>query len=136
MSEGRMIKRMSMIENQISVLRKLAELQNIPYHKRIIKRAADTIESLSAKLAATKSEIETANIEFPEAHYGGDWIPSSHPPKTRKDVLVQYQSGAMGTGWYFEKSKNWWTCKGERPIAWQPLPLEYKGHSEERGDSK
>lgn len=59
---------MSMIEDQIIALRELSELQNIPYHKRIINRAADTIESLSEKLAA-------ANMERSEAYYNGGWIP-------------------------------------------------------------
>lgn len=59
---------MSMISEQINTLKELAELQNIPYHKRIIKRAADTIESLSAKLAAS-------NMERSEAYYNDGWIP-------------------------------------------------------------
>lgn len=70
-----------MITRQVSALRDLAELQNISYHKSIINRAADTIESLSAKLAA-------ANMERSESYYNSQWVPVSQPPKTRKDVLV------------------------------------------------
>lgn len=49
---------MSMIKNQISALRELAELQNISYHKSIINRAANTIEALSAKLETANKELE------------------------------------------------------------------------------
>lgn len=56
-----------MITRQVSALRDLAELQNISYHKSIINRAADTIESLSEKLAA-------ANTERSESYYNDGWI--------------------------------------------------------------
>lgn len=58
---------MSMIENQVSILKELAELQNISYHKSIINRAADTIEALSEKLAAE-------NTERSESYYNDGWI--------------------------------------------------------------
>lgn len=53
---------MSIVSGQVNALRELAELQNIQYHKRIIKKAADTIEALSAKLAA-------ANLERSDRYY-------------------------------------------------------------------
>lgn len=53
---------MSMIKNQISALRELAELQNISYHKSIINRAADTIEALSAKLETANEELEELKV--------------------------------------------------------------------------
>ena len=53
---------MNMIENQLNKLRELAELQGVPYHKRIIKESADTIEALSAKLAA-------ANMDRSDRYY-------------------------------------------------------------------
>lgn len=49
---------MSMIKNQISALRKLAESQNISYHKSVINRAANTIEALSTKLAAADEQLK------------------------------------------------------------------------------
>lgn len=49
---------MSMIENQVRILKELAELQNISYHKSIINRAADTIEALSEKLETANKELE------------------------------------------------------------------------------
>lgn len=45
------INRMSTINELVSTLRTLAGLQNKQHHERIINRAADIIESLSAKLA-------------------------------------------------------------------------------------
>ena len=62
---------MSMISEQINTLRELAELQNIPYHKRIIKRAADTIEALSAKLADMERSAEDC----------GGWITDRVPTR-------------------------------------------------------
>lgn len=46
------------ISEQVSALRSLARLQNKQHHERIINRAADTIEGLSAKLAGT-GELQT-----------------------------------------------------------------------------
>lgn len=39
------------ISEQVKELREVAEFQYFPYMERIIKKAADTIEALSAKLA-------------------------------------------------------------------------------------
>lgn len=58
---------MSIITRQVSTLRELAELQNISYHKSIINRAADTIEALTAKLAAS-------NMQRSEAYCNDRWI--------------------------------------------------------------
>lgn len=61
---------MNMIGQQVNKLRLYAkEYERMPYHREIegtsdlLKQAADTIESLSAKLAA-------ANIERPSRYYG------------------------------------------------------------------
>ena len=58
---------MSMISELVDTLRTLSGLQNKQHHERIINRAADTIESLSAKLQA-------ANMERPAADCGGERI--------------------------------------------------------------
>lgn len=58
---------MSMISELVDTLRTLSGLQNKQHHERIINRAADTIESLSAKLQA-------ANMERSAEDCGGGWI--------------------------------------------------------------
>jgi len=49
---------MSMISELVDTLSTLSELQNKQHHKRIINRAADTIEALSAKLETANKELE------------------------------------------------------------------------------
>lgn len=58
---------MSMISELVDTLRTLSGLQNKQHHERIINRAADTIEALSAKL-------QTANMERSAEDCGGGWI--------------------------------------------------------------
>ncbi|KAI4438899.1 DUF4246 domain-containing protein [Schaedlerella arabinosiphila] len=82
---------------------------------KAFREAADTIETLSAKLQA-------ANMEGIESSYGTGWISANRPPKSNKDVLVRYNSVKMGIGWYCERSKRWWTCDGCVPVEWRPLP--------------
>lgn len=74
---------MSLITKQIDDLRDYAEQYNYcgELPKALIN-AADTIETLSAKLSA-------ANIERSIQYYHGGWIPCSNPPKHHRDVLVR-----------------------------------------------
>lgn len=62
---------MSMISEQVKELREYSELClqycNEKRAKELLKEAADTIEALSAKLAA-------ANMERSDRYYGGGWI--------------------------------------------------------------
>lgn len=64
---------MSMIDEQINKLREISHsLELFPIHdfsetSRAIREAADTIETLSAKLAAE-------NMERSEAYYNNGWI--------------------------------------------------------------
>ena len=62
------------ISEQVSALRTLAGLQDKQHHERIINRAADTIEALSAKLAAK-------NMDRSDWYYGGGWIYDRAPTK-------------------------------------------------------
>lgn len=75
---------MTAISEQVKELRKLSDFHSkiyIPYEQRkIINEAADTIESLSAKLQA-------ANMERSAEDCGG-WIPCSNPPKHTNEVLI------------------------------------------------
>ena len=59
---------MSMISELVDTLRTLSGLQNKQHHERIINRAADTIEALSAKLADMERSAEDC---------GGGWIIAS-----------------------------------------------------------
>lgn len=66
---------MSMISEQVKELRETAELfDKIDDGRRMLLQAADTIEALSAKLAA-------ANRERSDRHYGGGWIYDRAPTK-------------------------------------------------------
>lgn len=60
---------MSMISEQVKELRETAELfDEIDDGRRMLLQAANTIETLSAKVTA-------ANMERPERCYNGGWIP-------------------------------------------------------------
>lgn len=116
---------MSMIENQISALRDLAELQNISYHKNIINRAADTIETLSVKLAV-------ANMERSEAYYNDGWIPCKDRlpeekinPITRDfcEYQVTFQSDDVADVRHYKFGRgHWWNgpqIMDEYVTAWR-----------------
>lgn len=128
---------MSMIKNQINTLRDLAELQNISYRKSIINRATDTIETLSAKLVV-------ANMQRSETYYNDGWIycgDRKNLPEETGFYLVTKEireTGERFTGKSrFDSEKGWNDPLNFVDIvAWQPLPLEYKGRSKESGDSK
>ncbi len=115
---------MSMISEQINTLRELAELQNIPYHKRIIKRAADTIESLSAKMADMERSAEDC---------GGGWIycgDGKNLPEIECDVLLSTRSLDVYKG-YRANAKEYFYAEGEgyilyeNVLAWMPQPEPY-----------
>lgn len=55
---------MSMISELVDTLRTLSGLQNKQHHERIINRAADTIEALSAKLADMERPAEDCGKEL------------------------------------------------------------------------
>lgn len=66
---------MSMISEQVKELRETAELfDKIDDGRRMLLQAADTIEVLSAKLAAE-------NMEQSDRYYGGGWISDRIPTK-------------------------------------------------------
>lgn len=61
---------MSMISELVDTLRTLSELQNKQHHERIINRAADTIEALSAKLANMERSAEDCGVGWIECESG------------------------------------------------------------------
>lgn len=71
---------MSMINEQVKELRELSEIFEGKRLGRIIGQAADTIEALSAKLAA-------ANMERSDRYYGGGWIAISDRLPTREESI-------------------------------------------------
>jgi len=134
---------MSMINEQTNKLREISHsLELFPIHdfsetSTVIREAADTIESLSAKLAA-------ANMEQSEAYYNDGWVycgdRNNLPDKTGFYMVTKE---IRETGERFTRKSCFDAEKGWNDplnfvdiVAWQPLPLEYKGHSKEGGDSK
>lgn len=131
---------MSMISEQVKKLRKAAkwfESACFPEAVKLVDEAADTIESLSAKLAAT-------NMERSESYCNDGWIycgdGKNLPEKTGFYMVTKQirETGERFTGKSrFDTEKGWNDPLNFVDIAaWQSLPLEYKGHTEEGGDSK
>ena len=84
---------MSMIGEQVRELRTTANNLSIGHNMPIslaverFRKAADTIEALSAKLAA-------ANMERSDRDYGGGWQPISEHCRDKYDwVLIKYFDG-------------------------------------------
>ncbi len=132
---------MSMISEQVKELREKADYISkngtlYPSLVKILYDAADTIEALSAKVAA-------ANMERSEAYYNGGWIPcSDRLPEKEKFYIVTYRFNDeeeikchelyYGVADY-EDEPNWYLdddykklYKPFTVIAWQPLPEQYK----------
>ena len=150
---------MGLIEVEIKALRDVAQAYSGKGVDMVLKRAADTIEELSAKLAS-------ANMERSTAYYNEGWIPCSERlPKTNDAVNVTWinrnpapyhknikDKPFTATGHYHDGKWYWYSCisqdlldeyrdsYGDRMdedievIAWQPLPEPYqpKGENHEQ----
>lgn len=85
---------MSMIEQQLKEIRKVTKSIYLSADKEVagdiastLSQAADTIEALSAKLAA-------ANMERSERYYGGGWIVcEDRLPEDGQKVLATHEGG-------------------------------------------
>lgn len=125
---------MSMTTNLIEQLREYsAELDKLcsPSDSYLVKRAADTIEELSAKVAQQ-------NMEKSSQYYNGGWIPVDERLPTRGEkVLVWYEYYRYGNlngmfqtyGIGFWSGENWGgdvSGTKARCIAWRPLPTAYE----------
>lgn len=129
---------MSMISEQVKNIREVAKSHR-PYVPSVITEAlteaADTIEALSAKLAA-------ANMERSDRYYGGGWIAcEDRLPEDGVDVLVWFEYFRYGEyNRLFQTKGISYTYNGQwsgfvnsssgwdklRIIAWQPLPEDYR----------
>lgn len=131
-----------MIEHQVKELREMSIRQrsNAKVSEKVffeienvLSQAADTIEALSAKLAA-------ANMERSDRYYGGGWIACEDrlPESYTEIVLVCLKNGAvsvaintadgnfvnMMVGASRQKFRNF--PEHNPVIAWQPLPEPYR----------
>ena len=140
---------MSMLSEQVKELRTIANNLSIGHNMPIslaierFREAADTIETLFAKLAV-------ANMERSERYYNGGWIlcnnGESLPEEAENDikngwsedirpsyyVLCESTDGNIFKGFYSYVYKTWTDFKeifeyeNDEIIRWQPLPKPYK----------
>ena len=107
------------ISEQLKELKWYASYQECEKTQELMYNAADTIESLSEKLADMERSAEDC---------GGGWIPCSERlPEENEEVICCFKSGVVkalvlfnckfhGKVYAYEKSDI---------IAWQPLPEPY-----------
>lgn len=102
---------MSMISEQVKYLREFGCFGTV---KQTMSEAADTIESLSAKL---------------EAANGGGWIPCSERlPEENQNVIACFVHGTVTElAFYNGKFNGVYSYDKKVIVAWQPLPEAYHG---------
>ena len=112
---------MSLISEQVKRLRELALKNSGNPNAMFLKHCADTIEELSAKLAAQ-------NMERSTAYYNSGWIPCrEQTPEEHGRYLVSY---GKDTRVFIEEWDGHWFSERhyfEQPKAWMPLPEPWKG---------
>ena len=120
---------MSMISEQVKELR-IAAVYKEHSLKMLLEQAADTIESLSAKLAAV-------NMERPDRYYGGGWIACEdrlpgeregvEAGSTQEEFLVTVKSFSGGeyctVSSFEEPIQDFWH---DDVVAWQPKPDPFR----------
>lgn len=116
---------MSMIEQRLKEIRNMANVLHEEKRyaaEEIMLQAADTIEALSAKLAA-------ANMERSDRYYGGGWIScEDRLPEIRKPVLICDGKGNVCIRQIMridEFGMAWWS-QYSTAVAWKPLPEPYR----------
>ena len=133
---------MSLISKQINDLRAYAKDRKGELAK-LVSDAADTIETLSAKLSA-------ANTERSSQYYHGGWIPCSERlPEPNRSVLVQLRvdyadpiqimtlniskcEGGFSCIWKTQEMSIYFDM--EDVVAWMPLPKSWEGGQNEQSD--
>lgn len=121
---------MSLISEQIKELRRAGDVRIytgeicIPEMSNLFNQAADTIESLSAKLQAE-------NMDRSAEDCGGWILCEDRLPQKHIDVLVSFDDGDPVIAWYSEVNKHWKNSSTDNVItadviAWQPLPEPYR----------
>lgn len=130
---------MSLISKQINDLRAYAKDRKGELAK-LVNDAADTIETLSAKLSAV-------NMERSSQYYHGGWIPiDERLPEVDEDgysdyILLSFSNWSLpcigqyvtdGEGGAFHDGDNEKTLNsyGLFVNAWMPLPESYRGANE------
>lgn len=114
---------MSMISEQVKELREFATEFNLDDKVELatmLKEAADTIESLSAKLQA-------ANVEQTAQDSGGLIPCKERLPQKDETVLIDTGIGYFEIATYSGDGKTFYTeeCGSSNAVAWQPLPDPY-----------
>lgn len=136
---------MSMLSEQVNELRKVSGWykESNAYLQKVLLQAANTIETLSAKLARE-------NMERSDRYYNGGWIFCSNgenlPKEAENDikngwsedvrpsnyVLCESTDGNIFKGFYSYAYKTWADFKecheyeADEIIRWKPLPEPYK----------
>lgn len=127
---------MSMISEQVKELREVAEMYDGLDGGNILREAADTIEALSAKLAAV-------NMERSNRYYGGGWIYDRIPTKEEcgrwrgKFLVTVYANEPTVMHMEYEYTEirgkevgRWiWCDKVNIPwevVAWRKFPEPYR----------
>lgn len=124
---------MSIINEQVKELRGISENKDgnirvisgvIEDLYKMLEQAADTIESLSAKLQAE-------NMERSDRYYGGGWIACEDRLPEKSGEYIATDELGCSTALYYEKEENEWVDIIEHysifyPTAWQPLPKPYR----------
>lgn len=122
---------MSMITEQIKRLKDEADLveRTHDYTAKLLREAADTIETLSAK-------VQAANMERSTAYYNGGWIPVSErlPEGLLVKTLVSCEDSLglpiVPKVALYDNYEHSWKCE-EKVIAWMPLPKPYEPQERE-----
>ena len=118
---------MSLITEQIGMLRDVAQAYSRNGLNKILNEAADTIEELSAKIARQ-------NMERSSQYYHSDWIlADDRLPEEKGEYLVTYHpcywddvSPEIKAGIDNFRGKTTWAKKKyQHIIAWKPLPKPY-----------
>lgn len=118
---------MSTLSEQIKSMRdcvkKWQTFENMPSSEpfKLLSESADTIEALSAKLAA-------ANMDRSDRYYSGGWIAcEDRLPEEGKEVLVYLKQGRMTVA--ARIGKEWVRPDETRTaivVSWRELPEPYR----------